>query len=222
MDFSISLSLIQTQILQATLDTLYMLGGSLILTLILGLPLGIILFLTGPNQLYCLPIFYNILSLIVNLLRSPPFLILMIVLMPFTKWLVGTKIGVLGVIPPLVIGASPFFARLVETALRAVDKGVIEAAISMGSPLNTIIFRVLLPEAKTGIIAAITVTAVMLLSYTALAGVVGGGGLGDLAIRYGYQRSIPEYMWPIVILLIVMVQIIQMIGDYFVIRFSRK
>ncbi len=222
MNFSASLSLVQTQILQATLDTFYMLGGSLVLTLLLGLPLGILLFLTGPKQLCALPAFYGVLSLIVNLLRSPPFLILMIVLMPFTKWLVGTKIGVLGVIPPLVIGASPFFARLIETALREVDKGVIEAAISMGSPLNTIIFRVLLPEAKTGIIAAITVTAVMLLSYTALAGVVGGGGLGDLAIRYGYQRSIPEYMWPIVILLIVMVQAIQMIGDYFVMRFSRK
>lgn len=222
MNFSASLSLVQTQILQATLDTFYMLGGSLVLTLLLGLPLGILLFLTGPKQLCALPAFYGVLSLIVNLLRSPPFLILMIVLMPFTKWLVGTKIGVLGVIPPLVIGASPFFARLIETALREVDKGVIEAAISMGSPLNTIIFRVLLPESKTGIIAAITVTAVMLLSYTALAGVVGGGGLGDLAIRYGYQRSIPEYMWPIVILLIVMVQAIQMIGDYFVMRFSRK
>lgn len=213
---------LQLEILTATLDTFAMLGWSLLFSLIIGLPLGIILFLTGPKQLLSKPLFYAALSFIVNIIRSPPFLILLIMIMPLAKILVGTRIGVLGMIPALVIGAAPFFARLVETALREVDKGVIEAAQSMGTSLHLIVLRVLLPESKSGLISAITVLAITLLSYTALAGVIGGGGLGDLAIRYGYTRSKDEYLYPIVIILVIMVQLIQMLGDYLVARTSRK
>jgi D-methionine transport system permease protein len=211
-----------TEIWLATVDTLMMLGGSLLFTVILGLPLGVLLFLCGPRQLFEERRLYALLSFLVNVLRSLPFIILLIVMIPFTVLITGTSLGVAGAIPPLVVGATPFFARLVETALREVDRGIIEATQSMGATTRQIILNALLPEARPGIFAAITVTAITLVSYTAMAGVVGAGGLGDLAIRFGYQRFQTDVMIVTVILLLVLVQILQSIGDRLVIHFSRK
>jgi len=206
----------------ATLDTLLMLGGSLLFTILLGLPLGVLLFLSGPRQLFENGPLYAALSFVVNVLRSLPFIILLIVMIPFTVLLTGTSLGVAGAIPPLVVGAAPFFARLVETALREVDRGIIEATQAMGATTRQIIFSALLPEARPGIIAAITVTAITLVSYTAMAGVVGAGGLGDLAIRFGYQRFQTDVMVVTVVLLLVLVQALQSVGDRLVTHFSRK
>jgi D-methionine transport system permease protein len=159
---------------------------------------------------------------VVNVLRSLPFIILLIVMIPITVVMTGTSLGVAGAIPPLVIGTTPFFARLVETALREVDRGIIEATQAMGATTWQIIFNALLPEARPGIIAATTVTAITLVSYTAMAGVVGAGGLGDLAIRFGYQRFQTDVMVVTVVLLLLLVQILQSVGDRLVLRFSRK
>ncbi|MFH0023881.1 methionine ABC transporter permease [Pseudomonas fluorescens] len=206
----------------ATNDTLLMLGGSLLFTVLLGLPLGVLLFLCSPRQLLENRVLYAILSVMVNILRSLPFIILLIVMIPFTVLITGTSLGVAGAIPPLVVGATPFFARLVETALREVDRGIIEATQSMGATTRQIIMNALLPEARPGIFAAITVTAITLVSYTAMAGVVGAGGLGDLAIRFGYQRFQTDVMIVTVVLLLILVQVLQMVGDRLVVHFSRK
>ncbi|NBC72225.1 methionine ABC transporter permease [Paenibacillus sacheonensis] len=211
-----------SEVWQASKDTLAMLGASLVFTIVLGLLLGVVLFLTSRHQLIAQPIVYFLLSVVVNVLRSVPFVILMIMIMPVTKAITGTTLGVQGTIPPLVVAAAPFFARLVETSLREVDRGVIEAAQAMGASRWDIVRRVLLLEAKPGLLAGITITAVTLVSYTAMAGVIGGGGLGDLALRYGYQRFQTDVMIVTVILLIILVQLLQMAGDYLVRRFSRK
>lgn len=207
---------------EGTLDTLTMLGFSALFTVLIGLPLGVILFLTSRGQLLENRAFYSVASVIVNILRSVPFIILMILLIPFTKLIVGTSLGVQGAIPPLVIGAAPFFARLVETSLREVDRGVIEAAQSMGASNWQIVWNVLLPESRPGLIAAITITTVTLVSYTAMSGAIGAGGLGDLAIRYGYQRFQTDVMIVTVVILLVLVQILQTLGDKLVLHFSRK
>lgn len=207
---------------QATLDTLAMLGGSLALTILLGLPLGVILFLTGPGQLLANRPAHAGLSLLVNALRSVPFVILLIVMIPLTVLLVGTSLGVAGAIPPLVAGAAPFYARLVETALREVDRGVIEASQAMGATPRQIVFGALLPEALPGVLAGATVTAIALVSYTAMAGVVGAGGLGDLAIRFGYQRFQTDVMVVTVLMLLALVQGLQWAGDRLVIKVSRR
>ncbi|WP_421569663.1 methionine ABC transporter permease [Stenotrophomonas sp. PD6] len=207
---------------QATLDTLLMLGGSLPLTLIIGLPLGVLLFLTGSPQLRRKPVLYGGLALLVNLLRSVPFIILMIVLIPITLWMMGTSLGVRGAIVPLVIGAAPFYARLVETALREVDRGVIEASQAMGATTWQLVTRVLLPEARPGLIAGATVTVIALIGFTAMGGAIGSGGLGDLAFRDGYQRSHTDVALVTVVLLLVLVQLLQMLGDWLVGRYSRK
>jgi len=211
-----------SEIWQASLDTLVMLGSSLVFTILLGLPLGVLLFVCGPRQLFEEKRLYALLALFVNVLRSLPFIILLIVLIPFTVLITGTSLGVAGAIPPLVIGTTPFFARLVETALREVDRGIIEATQSMGATPWQIIVRALLPEALPGIIAAITVTSITLVSYTAMAGVVGAGGLGDLSIRFGYQRFQTDVMIVTVVILVVLVQVLQSIGDKLVVHFSRK
>lgn len=211
-----------SEIGQATLDTLAMLGGSMVLTVLLGLPLGVILFLTGKGQMLQNRLANGALSLLVNVLRSVPFVILLIVMIPLTVALVGTSLGVAGAIPPLVAGAAPFFARLVETALREVDKGVIEASFAMGAKRRQVVLGALLPEALPGLIAAATVTAIALVSYTAMAGVVGAGGLGDLAIRFGYQRFQTDVMIVTVVLMLVLVQVLQMIGDAVVRKVSHK
>mgnify|MGYP000287649429 CR=1 FL=1 len=206
----------------ATGDTMVMLGGSLLFTVIFGLPLGVILFLTGPRQPLAHARLYGFLSLLVNLLRSMPFVILLILMIPVTVALVGTSIGVLGAIPPLVVGATPFFARLVENVLREVDRGIIEASQSMGASLPQIIFGAVLPEAFPGLLAATTVTAIALVSYAAMSGVIGGGGLGDLAIRFGYQRFQTDVMFVTVAILLVLVQLLQAFGDRLVHRFTRS
>lgn len=211
-----------SEIGQATLDTLAMLGGSMVLTVAVGLPLGVILFLTGKGQMLENRLANGALSLLVNILRSVPFVILLIVMIPLTVALVGTSLGVAGAIPPLVAGAAPFFARLVETALREVDKGVIEASFAMGAKRRQVVIGALLPEALPGLVAAATVTAVALVSYTAMAGVVGAGGLGDLAIRFGYQRFQTDVMVVTVVLMLVLVQVLQMIGDAVVRKVSRR
>lgn len=207
---------------QATLDTLLMLGGSLALTVAFGLPLGVLLYLSGKGRLASNPVLNAVLSFVVNVLRSVPFIILLIVMLPLTVLLVGTSLGVAGAIPPLVVGAAPFYARLVETALREVDKGVVEATQAMGGSTFQIVTRALLPEAMPGIIAGATVTAIALVSYTAMAGVVGAGGLGDLAIRFGYQRFQTDVMVVTVVLLLVLVQILQMAGDRLVQAVSHR
>ena len=210
------------EILRATRDTLLMLGGAMVLTVVFGVPLGVLLYLSGKGRLAANPVLNGVLSLVVNILRSVPFIILLIVMLPVTVLLVGTSLGVAGAIPPLVVGAAPFYARLIETALREVDKGVVEATQAMGGSTFQIVTRALLPEAMPGIIAGATVTAIALVSYTAMAGVVGAGGLGDLAIRFGYQRFQTDVMVVTVVLLLVLVQILQMIGDRLVARVSHR
>jgi len=207
---------------QATLETLVMTGASLFFTVLIGLPLGIVLFITARRQLLPQRGVYVVLSFVINVLRSMPFLILLIVLIPVTLVLVGTSLGVEGAIPPLVIGTAPFFARLVENVLREIDRGVIEACQAMGARTHQIIFGALLPEALPGLLAAVTITAITLMSYASMSGVIGGGGLGDLAIRFGYQRFQTEVMIVTVAVLVVLVQLLQFFGDRLVLHFTRK
>lgn len=206
----------------ACLDTLTMLGGSLILTVLLGLPLGVLLYLTAERQLAENRLANAVIGFIVNILRSVPFIILLIVMIPLTVLLVGTSLGVLGAIPPLVVGAAPFYARLVESALREVDRTTIEAVQAMGATTRQIVTGALIPEALPGIISGATVTAVALVSFTAMAGVVGAGGLGDLAIRFGYQRFQTDVMVVTVALLVILVQFIQFAGDRLARHFTRR
>lgn len=206
----------------ATIDTLVMVGASLLLTVLIGLPLGLALFLTAPGQVWAHRGLHAALSVAVNVMRSLPFIILLIVLIPVTLALVGTSLGVAGAIVPLVAGAAPFFARLAEAALREVDRGMIEAVQAMGATTRDLVLRALLPEALPGLVGATTVTAITLVSYSAMAGVVGAGGLGDLAVRYGYQRFQTDVMVVTVTLMIVIVQILQMLGDRVVRRLSRR
>lgn len=210
------------EIWQASLDTLLMLFGSMPVIVLLGLPLGVLLFLTSPNQMFEREKLYDTLSLLVNILRSMPFVILLILMLPVTEILVGDSLGVKGTIPPLIVGATPFFARLVETALREVERGIIEATQAMGASTWQIITRALLPEALPGLLAATTVTAITLVGYTAMSGLVGGGGLGDLAVRYGYHRYQLDVMAVTVVLLLILVQVLQMVGDRLVVHFSHK
>lgn len=207
---------------QATLDTLLMLGGALPLTLLAGLPLGVLLFLFGPHQLHQQRGLYAVLALVVNILRSVPFIILMIAMIPLTLAVMGTSLGVRGAILPLVVGAAPFYARLVETALREVDRGVIEASLAMGASTWQLVWRVLLPEARPGLIAGATVTTIALVGFTAMGGAIGSGGLGDLAFRDGYQRSQTDVAVVTVVLLLLLVQAVQMLGDRLVARYTRR
>ena len=169
-----------------------------------------------------MPKFHFVLSIIINATRSVPFIILLVAIIPFTRLVVGSSIGTAAAIVPLTISVAPFIARIVETSLREVDKGLVEAAQAMGATNLQIVGKVLLPEARPGILAGLTIAVVSLIGYSAMAGVVGGGGLGDLGIRYGYQRFMPEVMWPVVLVLIILVQGIQSMGDYLVRRLSYK
>ncbi|WP_054958202.1 methionine ABC transporter permease [Paenibacillus dakarensis] len=206
----------------ATLDTIQMLASSALFAFLIGLPLGVLLYMAARSTSGWVRFGYGILSFIVNILRSIPFIILIVAMLPITKSIVGVSYGVLGTIPPLVVGAAPFFARLVETSLNEVDRGVIEAAHAMGSSTRQVIWRVLLPEARPGLLAAMTITVVTLVSYTAMSGMVGGGGLGDLAIKYGYNRYETEVMIVAVVLMVLLVQLLQMAGDRLVRHFTRK
>ena len=206
----------------ATGDTLVMLAASLALTIVLGLPLGVLLYVTGKRQIGENRVFHGLLGVVINVLRSVPFIILLIVMIPLTVALVGTSLGVVGAILPLVVGAAPFYARLVEGALREVDRTTIEATQAMGATPLQIVTGTLIPEALPGLISGATVTAVALVSFTAMAGVVGAGGLGDLAIRFGYQRFQTDVMIVTVALLVLLVQAIQLAGDRLAAAFTRR
>lgn len=195
------------------LQTLYMVFVSTLFTILLGMPLGIILVTTSKGHIMENSTIYEVLSYIVNIGRSLPFVILMIFIFPFTRFLVGTSIGTNAAIVPLVVAAIPFFARVVETSLLEVDSGLIEAALSMGAGEYEIITRVLIPESLASLVLGITITIINILGYSAMAGAVGGGGIGDLAIRYGYHRFQTNVMIGTVVLLILMVQIIQTLGN---------
>ena len=197
----------------ATRETLQMVGTATVLATLAGLPLGILLTATGPRHILEQPLLHRVLGGAVNIGRSIPFIILMVAIIPFTRAVVGTSIGTSAAIVPLTVAAVPFVARLVDGALREVDPGVIEAAISMGASPPQIIYKVLIPEALPALVLAVTLTAVNLVGYSAMAGSIGGGGLGDLAIRYGYQRFRGDIMLLTVIILVVLVQGIQMLGD---------
>lgn len=204
------------------LETLMMVGVSGGIGAAFGIPLGVVLILTDRGGiLQNLPL-NRALGLIVNAARSTPFIILMVAVIPFTRLVVGTSIGTLAAVVPLTIAAIPFIARLVETALREVPAGLIEAAEAMGATPLQIVLKVLLPEALPGIVAGLTITLVSLIGYSAMAGAVGGGGLGDIGIRYGYQRFLPEVMLAVVLVLIVFVQGVQSLGDRLVRRLSHR
>lgn len=195
------------------LETLWMVGVSGLVGTALGLPLGILLVITDRGGLLQNVAVNRVLGALANAVRSTPFIILLVAIIPFTRWVAGTSIGTTAAIVPLSIAATPFIARLVEAALREVDRGLIEALLAMGATPWQIIRKVLLPEALPGIVSALTITVVSLIGHSAMAGAVGGGGLGDLGIRYGYQRFLPEVMAAVVIVLILLVQVIQSAGD---------
>ncbi|WP_084958541.1 methionine ABC transporter permease [Thermoactinospora rubra] len=207
---------------QATGETVHMVAWSTLFTVVFGLPLGVALVAFDKGGLRPAPVLQNALAAIVNVGRSLPFLVLMIALIPFTRLVVGVSIGTTAMIVPLTVGAVPFFARLVEAALREVGRDVVQAAQAMGAGRLTIVGKVLLPEALPGLVAGLTVTVVALIGYSAMAGVIGGGGLGDLAKRYGYERFETGVMLATVVVLIVIVQLIQSLGDFAARRLSHK
>lgn len=203
-------------VFSSTLQTLSMVFFSTIFSLLIGLPLGVLLHATSSEKeggVIPHPILNNVLSRIVNILRSFPFIILMIILMPLSRLIIGTSIGTTATIIPLSIAAAPFVARVIESALKEVDPGVVQASRAMRSTNWQIIYKVLLPEAKPALASGITLTIINLIGYSAMAGAIGGGGLGDLAIRYGYQRFRPGIMAAAVIVIIVLVELIQVIGN---------
>ncbi|SDG36068.1 methionine ABC transporter permease [Desulfosporosinus hippei] len=199
-------------IIPATGETLYMVFASTVLAYLIGLPLGIILVVSSPGHILPNPWVERTLGTIINIFRSAPFIILLVALIPFTRSIIGTSVGTTAAIVPLVISAAPFVARVVETSLKEVPYGVIEAALSMGASPKQIIQKVLLPEAKASLILGVAITTISVIGYTAMAGTVGGGGLGDLAIQYGYNRFRTDVMIVTVIILVVIVQIIQSLG----------
>jgi D-methionine transport system permease protein len=209
-------------ILQATGETLYMVGVAVVLAELVGLPLGIILVTTERGHILESPALNRVLATVINIGRSVPFIILMVAIIPFTRKVVGTSIGTTAAMVPLTVAAIPFVARLVETALKEVDGGVVEAALAIGASPFQIIWKVLIPEALPSLVLGLTITAVNLIGYSAMAGAVGGGGLGDLAVRYGYQRFRTDIMLLTVIILIVLVQAMQMLGDWAANRLSKK
>ena len=202
-------------LLTGTRDTLVMVLVSTLFAYLLGLPLGVALTVTQPHGIHPNKAVNQILGWIVNIGRSIPFIILMVAIMPFTKLVVGTKIGVRGAVVPLVVSAAPFIARMVETSLAEVDAGVVEAAQSMGASTFQIIWKVYLPEAKPSLVLGGAISIVTILGYTAIAGTVGAGGLGDIAVRYGHQRFITSVMWVTVVILIILVQIVQSLFGWF-------
>lgn len=197
----------------ATGETLYMTAWSGVATLVFGIALGVLLFLTSRGQLLQNRLVYSVVTVLVNVFRSIPFIILIVLLIPFTKTLVGTILGTNAALPALIVGAAPFYARLVEIALREVDKGVIEATRSMGAKTHTLIFRVLLPESSPALVSGMTVTLIALVSYSAMAGVIGAGGLGNLAYLEGFQRNHNDVTLVATATILAIVFIIQFIGD---------
>lgn len=201
------------KIWEAAIETLYMTGISVFATFILGILLGLLLFLTSKGNLWENRWINKIVGSVVNIFRSIPFLILIVLLIPFTTMLVGTMIGENAALPALIIGSAPFYARMVEIGLREIDKGVIEAAKAMGAKTSTIIWKVLIPESMPALISGITVTAISLVGFTAMAGAIGAGGLGNLAYLEGFQRGRTDVTWVATIVILIIVFIIQFIGD---------
>jgi len=199
--------------LEKTYETLYMTGVSLIFILLIGIVLGLLLFLTSKGNLWQNKLINSIIAAVVNIFRSIPFVILIVLLIPFTKVIVGSMIGEEAALPALIIGSAPFYARMVEIGLREIDKGVIEAARSMGAKTSTIIFKVLLPESMPAIVSGITVTTIALVGYTAIAGVIGAGGLGDYAYLDGFSRGQSDVTLFATLVILIIVFIIQFIGD---------
>lgn len=210
---SMSSERFQELLLNATGETLYMVLLAALFTVAIGLPVGVLLFLTRPKGILPNRAISLLLNTLVNTGRALPFVVLLIALIPFTRLLVGTTLGSTAAIVPITLGAFPFLARIVENALDEVDRGRIEAVVSMGGTLWHIVSRVLLPEALPALVAGVTLTIVMLIGFSAMAGVVGGGGLGDLAIRYGYQRFDNQIMAATIVVLLALVMLIQKLGD---------
>ena len=206
----------------ATIQTLYMTGVSVVATFILGILLGLFLFLTSPGNMWANKPVNLVISAVVNVFRSIPFIILIVLLIPFTNLLFKTMIGETAALPALIIGAAPFYARMVEIGLREIDKGVIEAAKSMGATTGTIIWKVLLPESMPALISGITVTAIALVSYTAMAGVIGAGGLGNLAYLQGFEQNQNDVTFVATIIILVIVFVIQFIGDVFTKKLDKR
>ena len=211
-----------SMILDSTLETLYMVFFSTLFSLIMGFPIGILLVITKEGNILEKPKLNKVLEMIINTLRSFPFIILMICLFPLSRIIVGTTIGSTAAIVPLSISAAPFVARMIEGALNEVDKGLIEASSSMGASNSTIILKVMIPETMPHIIHGITVTVISLIGFSAMAGTIGAGGLGDLAIRFGYQRFKTDIMIYSVIVIILLVQVLQSFGNYLVYRAKRN
>lgn len=203
-------------------ETVIMVGVSGVIGALIGIPMGVFLRLTDKDGVLENAPLNNSVGWVVNAVRSTPFIILLVAIIPLTRFITGSSIGTWAAVVPLTIAAAPFIARLVETSLREVDNGLIEAAQSMGATTSQIVWKVLLPEAMPGIIAGLTISLVSLTGYSAMAGAIGGGGLGDLGIRYGYQRFLPDIMLAVVIILIFFVQAIQSLGDWVVRRISHK
>ena len=203
-------------------ETLVMVGISGLAGSAIGIPLGVLLRLTDRGGVLQNASVNRVVGGIVNAVRSTPFIILLVAIIPFTRFITGSSIGTAAAVVPLTLAAAPFIARLVETSLREVDQGLVEAAQAMGASTSQIVFKVLLPEALPGIVAGFTITLVSLTGYSAMAGAIGGGGLGDLGIRYGYQRFLPEIMLAVVLVLILFVQAVQSLGDWAVRRLSHK
>ena len=203
-------------------ETVYMVTVSMIIATIFGVPLGVILHTTGKGEILESPVVAKVVGAAVNAVRSIPFIILMVAIIPFTRLVVGTAIGTTAAMVPLVIASVPFIGRQVETSLKEVPYGLVEAALSMGATPLQIISRVLLPEAMPGIVAQLTTVVIALVGESAMAGAIGGGGLGDLAIRYGYQRFRPEVMLATVVILIILVQLVQFTGNSLAKKLNRK
>ena len=203
-------------------ETVVMVGISGIAGALIGIPLGVFLRLTDQGGILQNGPANKIVGWIVNAVRSTPFIILLVAIIPFTRLMTGSSIGTAAAIVPLTLAAAPFIARLVEASLREVDHGLVEAAQAMGATSWQIVWKVLLPEALPGIVAGLTISFVSLTGYSAMAGAIGGGGLGDLGIRYGYQRFLPDIMLAVVVILIIFVQLVQSLGDWAVRRLSHK
>jgi len=214
---------LDTQLLwQATGETIYMVAISTFFSALIGIPLGVLLVITDKGHLWENVTIQRLLGVIVNLFRAVPFIVLVLFLFPLSKWLVGTTLGPTAATIPLIAGAAPFYARMVETAIREIDRGVIEAALAMGATRMQIVRKVLLPEAKPAIISGLTVTCVSLISFSAMAGIVGGGGLGDAAYRFGFQSFNDQMLYACGLLLVLFVQLVQWGGDRLARRVDKR
>jgi len=207
---------------EAALETIWMVAVSGGIAMAIGLPLGVFLAISGRGELFAAPAVNRVLGLVVNLTRSTPFIILVVAIIPFTRLIAGTSIGTGAAIVPLTVAAAPFIARLVETAIREVDQGLVEAARAMGCRPMQIVTKVLVPEATPAIVLSMTLAIVSLIGYSAMVGAVGGGGLGDLGIRYGYQRFMPEMMAAVVLVLVALVQAVQSGGERLARRLNKR